>query len=85
MISTIGNNKMYKVDPNDPKKSIPKQLAYDNPSSIAAFNTDAEAQVAANKRIATLAFENAKLEQTKSAREEVFILIIKSIVIKVDY
>ena len=30
---------------------------------------DAEAQVAANKRIATLAFENAKLEQTKSARE----------------
>ena len=37
---------MYKLDPNDPKKSIPKQLAYDNPSSIAAFNTDAEAQVA---------------------------------------
>ena len=31
---------------------------------------DAEAQVAANKRIATLAFENAKLEQSKSAREE---------------
>jgi len=30
---------------------------------------DAEAQVAANKRIATLAFENAKLEQSKSARE----------------
>ena len=61
---------MYNVDPNDPKKSVPKQLVYDNPSSIAAFNTDAEAQVAANKRIATLAFENAKLEQTKSAREE---------------
>ena len=37
---------MYKVDPNDPKKSIPKQLAYDKPSSIAAFNTDTEAQVA---------------------------------------
>ena len=36
---------MYKADPNDPKKSIPKQLAYDNQSSIAAFNTDAEAQV----------------------------------------
>ena len=37
----------------------------------AAINAgDAEAQVAANKRIATLAFENAKLEQTKSAREE---------------
>ena len=31
---------------------------------------DAEAQVQANKRIATLAFENAKLEQSKSAREE---------------
>ena len=30
---------------------------------------DAEAQVAANKKIATLAFENAKLEQSKSARE----------------
>ena len=30
---------------------------------------DAEAQAAANKRIATLAFENAKLEQSKSARE----------------
>ena len=29
---------------------------------------DAEAQVAANKRIATLAFENAKLEQSKEAR-----------------
>ena len=31
---------------------------------------DAKAQVEANKRIATLAFENAKLEQSKSAREE---------------
>ena len=41
-----------------------KELA----SAIAAG--DAEAQVAANKRIATLAFENAKLEQSKSAREE---------------
>ena len=30
---------------------------------------DAQAQVEANKRIATLAFENAKLEQSKSARE----------------
>ena len=30
---------------------------------------DAEAQVAANKRIATLAFENAKLEQAKEGRE----------------
>ena len=41
-----------------------KELA----SAIAAG--DAEAQVAANKRIATLAFENAKLEQSKSVREE---------------
>jgi hypothetical protein len=31
---------------------------------------DAQAQVEANKRIATLAFENAKLEQTKQGREE---------------
>ena len=41
-----------------------KELA----SAIAAG--DAEAQVEANKRIATLAFENAKLEQSKSVREE---------------
>ena len=31
---------------------------------------DAQAQVEANKRIATLAFENEKLEQTKAGREE---------------
>jgi hypothetical protein len=31
---------------------------------------DAQAQVEANKRIATLAFENAKLEQAKQGREE---------------
>ena len=31
---------------------------------------DAEAQVEANKRIATLAFENAKLDQAKQGREE---------------
>ena len=37
---------MYKVDPNDPKKSVPKQLAFDNPSGIAAYDTDAKAQVA---------------------------------------
>ena len=29
-----------------------------------------QAQVEANKRIATLAFENAKLEQAKAGREE---------------
>ena len=32
---------------------------------------DAQAQVEANKRIATLAFENAKLDQAKQGREEV--------------
>mgnify|MGYP003149904974 CR=1 FL=1 len=32
---------------------------------------DAKAQVEANKRIATLSFENAKLQQTKDARESV--------------
>ena len=31
---------------------------------------NAEAQVEANKRIATLAFENAKLDQAKAGREE---------------
>ena len=30
---------------------------------------DSKAQVEANKRIATLAFENAKLEQAKAAQE----------------
>jgi len=37
---------MYKVDPNNPKKSIPKQLAFDNTSGIPVFATDALAQVA---------------------------------------
>ena len=32
---------------------------------------DSKAQVEANKRIATLAFENAKLEQAKQAQEEI--------------
>jgi len=32
---------------------------------------DAQAQVEANKRIATLAFENAKLDQAKQGREEI--------------
>ena len=38
--------------------------------SSAIENGDATAQVEANKRIATLAFENAKLEQTKEGREQ---------------
>ena len=36
---------MYKVDPNDNTKSIPKQLAFDSTSGIPTFDTDAEAQV----------------------------------------
>ena len=45
-------------------ESAQKELA----SAIEAG--DAAAQVEANKRIATLAFENAKLEQTKEGREQ---------------
>jgi hypothetical protein len=45
-------------------ESAQKELA----SAIEAG--DAKAQVEANKRIATLAFENAKLEQAKAGREE---------------
>jgi len=36
---------MYNVDPNDPKKSVPKQIAFDNTSGIPVFDTDAAAQV----------------------------------------
>ena len=46
---------MYKVDPNDSKKSIPKQLAFDNPSGIPTFATDALAQVA-NPATGTITF-----------------------------
>ena len=37
---------MYKVDPNDSTKTIPKPLVSDNPSFIQTFATDAAAQVA---------------------------------------
>ena len=37
---------MYNVDPDNPKKSIPKQLAFDNTSGIPVFATDVLAQVA---------------------------------------
>ena len=37
---------MYNIDPNDPKKSVPKQLVFDNTSGIPVFATDALAQVA---------------------------------------
>ena len=46
---------MYNVDPNDPKKSVPKQLAYDNSSGIPVFATDALAQVA-NPATGTITF-----------------------------
>jgi len=46
---------MYKVDPNNPKKSIPKQLAFENPSGIPVFATDALAQVA-NPATGTITF-----------------------------
>tara|TARA_B100002019_G_scaffold9548_1_gene7537 strand:+ start:292 stop:498 length:207 start_codon:yes stop_codon:yes gene_type:complete len=46
---------MYKADPNDPKKSAPKQLVFDNPSGIAVFATDALAQVA-NPTAGTMTF-----------------------------
>ena len=45
-------------------ESAQKELA------AAIESGDAQAQVEANKRIATLAFENAKLEQAKAGREE---------------
>ena len=46
---------MYKADPNDSKKSIPKQLVFDNPSGIPTFATDALAQVA-NPATGTITF-----------------------------
>ena len=53
------------------EKSINTGLEAAQKELAAAISAgDAEAQVQANKRIATLAFENAKLEQSKSVREE---------------
>ncbi len=37
---------MYKVDPNNNKKQVPKQLVRHNPSFIQTFATNADAQVA---------------------------------------
>ena len=55
--------KKFETSINTGLEAAQKELA----AAIAAG--DAEAQVAANKRIATLAFENAKLEQRKSERD----------------
>ena len=46
---------MYKVDPNDSKKSVPKQLVFDNTSGIPTFTTDALAQVS-NPAVGTITF-----------------------------
>ena len=46
---------MYNIDPNDPKKSVPKQLVFDNTSGIPVFATDALAQVA-NPATGTITF-----------------------------
>ena len=46
---------MYNVDPNDPKKSVPKQLVFDNTSGIPTFATDALAQVS-NPAVGTITF-----------------------------
>jgi hypothetical protein len=56
--------KKFETSINTGLEAAQKELA----AAISAG--DAEAQVEANKRIATLAFENAKLEQSKSVREE---------------
>ena len=55
--------KKFETSINTGLEAAQKELA----AAIAAG--DAEAQVAANKRIATLAFENAKLEQRKSEKD----------------
>ena len=53
------------------EKSISTGLEAAQKELAAAIEAgDAQAQVNANKRIATLAFENAKLEQAKSSKEE---------------
>ena len=46
---------MYNVDPNDSKKSVPKQLVFDNTSGIPTFTTDALAQVS-NPAVGTITF-----------------------------
>ena len=55
--------KKFETSINTGLEAAQKELA----AAIAAG--DAEAQVAANKRIATLAYENAKLEQRKSEKD----------------
>ena len=54
--------KKFETSINTGLEAAQKELA------VAIEAGDAKAQVEANKRIATLAFENAKLEQSKEAR-----------------
>ena len=56
--------KKFETSINTGMEAAQKELA------AAIESGDAQAQVEANKRIATLAFENAKLEQAKQGREE---------------
>ena len=56
--------KKFETSINTGLEAAQKELA------AAIESGDANAQVEANKRIATLAFENAKLEQAKAGREE---------------
>ena len=56
--------KKFESSINTGLEAAQKELA------AAIESCDAQAQVEANKRIATLAFENAKLEQAKAGREE---------------
>ena len=46
---------MYDADSADPKKSVPKQLVFDNTSGIPVFATDALAQVS-NPAVGTITF-----------------------------
>jgi len=67
--------RFQKTDADYVKKfetSISKGLEAAQKELAAAIESgDAQAQVEANKRIATLAFENAKLDQAKQGREEI--------------
>ena len=67
--------KYFKID-SDYQKRFEANIktgisAAERELAAAIESGDAKAQVEANKRIATLAFENAKLEQAKEGREEV--------------
>ena len=68
-------SKFKKTDSDYVKKfesSIQTGLESAQKELAAAIDTgDSKAQVEANKRIATLAFENAKLEQIKQGKEEI--------------